>query len=162
MVRRRLSDGELAFYRCWSPRPVPLCTVVEVTGTRWCAETFFQTDMALGLDEHQLRRWDTRYRHTTLVMLAHAILTVIAARSRALQPSEDLAQASIINEIRHLLRQFAKLTTKTVHHHDHPLTGLSPWRRRHETRARTNDCRRQGHLTHQHACTYRTHATELG
>ena len=79
---RRLSDGELAFYRCWSPRPVPLRTLVAATGTRWCIETCLETDEALGLNEHRVRRWDTWYRHTTLVMLAHAILTVIAAGSR--------------------------------------------------------------------------------
>jgi SRSO17 transposase len=115
-VRRRLIDGELAFYRCWSPRGVSLCTLVEVTGTRWRVKTCFQIDMALGLDEHRVRRWDTRYRHTTLVMLAHAILTVIAARGRTLQPSEDLALASIINEIRHLLRQSTRLITTTITH----------------------------------------------
>jgi hypothetical protein len=106
LVRRRLSDGELAFYRCWSPRPAPLRTLVGVTSARWCIETYFQTDEALGLDEHRVRRWDCWYRHTTLVMLAHAILTVIAAGSRTPQPSEDLAlMPLIINEIRRLLRQ---------------------------------------------------------
>jgi len=38
---------------------------------------------ATGLDQHQVRRWDSWYRYTTLVMLAHAILTVIAAHQRA-------------------------------------------------------------------------------
>jgi len=33
-----------------------------------------------------VRRWDSWYRHTTLVMLAHAVLTVIAARERDGQP----------------------------------------------------------------------------
>jgi hypothetical protein len=32
LVRRRLSDGELAFYRCWSPTPVALPTLVRVAG----------------------------------------------------------------------------------------------------------------------------------
>jgi hypothetical protein len=31
------------------------------------------------LDQPQVRRWTSWYRHTTLVMLAHAILTIIAA-----------------------------------------------------------------------------------
>jgi SRSO17 transposase len=88
LVRRRVSDGELAFYRCWSPTLVALPTLVQVAGTRWCIETAFQTSKnATGLDEHQVRRWDSWYRHTTLVMLAHAILTVIAARER-LRPTQ--------------------------------------------------------------------------
>ncbi|WSN13846.1 hypothetical protein OG792_13560 [Micromonospora sp. NBC_01699] len=43
-------------------------------------ETCFQTSKTIGLDEPQVRRWDSWYRHTTLVMLAHAVLTVIAAK----------------------------------------------------------------------------------
>jgi SRSO17 transposase len=60
LVRRRLSDGELAFYRCWSPTPVGLSALVAVAGTRWCIETCFQTAKgAVGLDQHQVRRWDS-------------------------------------------------------------------------------------------------------
>src|SRR5438552_19049938 len=33
LVRRRLTDGELAFYRCWSAQPVALPTLVRVAGT---------------------------------------------------------------------------------------------------------------------------------
>jgi SRSO17 transposase len=71
LVRRNRTTDELAFYRCWSPTPVALPTLVRVAGTRWCIETCFQTSKnATGLDEHQVRRWDSWYRHTTLVMLA--------------------------------------------------------------------------------------------
>jgi len=38
LVRRSLCEGELAFYRCFSPRPVGLPTLVRVAGTRWCVE----------------------------------------------------------------------------------------------------------------------------
>ena len=34
LVRRRIRDGELAFYRCWSPTKVSLATVVRVAGIR--------------------------------------------------------------------------------------------------------------------------------
>ena len=57
LVRRRISDGELAFYRCWSPQPVPLRVLVRVAGTRWTVETCFQTGKRIGLDEPQVRRW---------------------------------------------------------------------------------------------------------
>ena len=33
-VRRRISDGELAYYRCWSATPVTLATLVRVAGIR--------------------------------------------------------------------------------------------------------------------------------
>lgn len=39
LIRRRITDGELAFYRCWSPTRVGLPALVRVAGTRWCIET---------------------------------------------------------------------------------------------------------------------------
>jgi SRSO17 transposase len=38
LLIRRGSDGVLAFYRCWSPGPVPLATLVHVAGMRWAVE----------------------------------------------------------------------------------------------------------------------------
>ncbi|HEU4425627.1 MAG TPA: hypothetical protein VFR67_24090 [Pilimelia sp.] len=37
LVRRRLSDGELAFYRCWAPTPVGLPTLVRDSIPAWSA-----------------------------------------------------------------------------------------------------------------------------
>jgi SRSO17 transposase len=148
LIRRRISDGELAFYRCWSPRPVPLRVLVAVAGTRWRIETCFQTSKAIGLDEHQVRRWDSWYRHTTLVMLAHAILAVIAARERQHHTDHELIPLTV-PEIRRL---FAKLIAHTIHTIDHWLA-WSHWRRRHQARARTSHYRRRGQLAHQSAST---------
>jgi SRSO17 transposase len=151
LVRRSLTDGELAFYRCWSPRPVGLPTLVRVAGTRWCVETCFQTGKnATGLDEHQVRRWDSWYRYTTLVMLAHAILTVIAARERARPQTADTHLIPLtVNEIRRL---FAKLAANSVHTINHWLA-WSRWRRLHQARAKTSHYRRRGHPEHRHAST---------
>ena len=41
LLVRRGSDGSLAFYRCWSPAPVPLAVLVRVAGTRWSIEMVF-------------------------------------------------------------------------------------------------------------------------
>jgi SRSO17 transposase len=38
LVRRSRADGEVAFYRCWTPRPVPLAVLVRVAGGRWTIE----------------------------------------------------------------------------------------------------------------------------
>jgi SRSO17 transposase len=148
VVRRRISDGELAFYRCWSPQPVPLRVLVRVAGTRWNVETCFQTGKRIGLDEPQARRWDSWYRHVTLVMLAHAIL---AARERD-HHSHDTDQTLIpltFNEIRRL---FARLITNSVHTIKHWLH-WSTWRRRHQARAKTGHYRRRGQSIHQPAST---------
>jgi SRSO17 transposase len=151
LVRRSLTHGELAFYRCFSPTPVGLPTLVRVAGTRWCVETCFQTGKnATGLDEHQVRRWDSWYRYTTLVMLAHAILTVIAARERPRsQPADQRLIPLTVNEIRHL---FAKLVTTTIHTIGHWLA-WSRWRRLHQARAMTSHYRRRGHAEHRPAST---------
>src|SRR5256885_5720707 len=72
-----------------SPTRVALPTLVRVAGTRWAVECCFQNAKgAVGLDQHQVRRWESWHRYTTLVMLATAIPTVIAATARrqALQP----------------------------------------------------------------------------
>jgi hypothetical protein len=57
LVRRNLKTGELAFYHCWTPRPVSLATMVRVAGRRRTIEERFQTGKGLvGLDAPQLRR----------------------------------------------------------------------------------------------------------
>ena len=145
LVRRSRSDGELAFYRCWSPASASLPTLVRVAGIRWSIETCFQTGKGLGLDEHQVRRWDSWYRHTTLVMLAHAILTVIAVHERAQHPPTDQELVPLsVNEIRRLL---AKLVINAVHTINHWLD-WSTWRRRHQARAKTSHYKRRGQLEH--------------
>lgn len=147
LIRRSLADGELAFYRCWSPTRVHLRTLVRVAGRRWPIETCFQTGKRIGLDQHQVRRWGSWYRHTTLVMLAHAILAVIAAREHCRpgtpEPDRLLAPLSV-NEIRRML---AKLVINTINTIDHWL-GWSLWRRRHQARAKTSHYRRRGQLEH--------------
>jgi SRSO17 transposase len=88
LVRRSISTGELAFYRCYTPTPVPLSTLVAVAGRRWTIEESFQAGKGLtGLDEHQVRRWTSWHRWTVLAMLAHAFLAVMTATARAETPS---------------------------------------------------------------------------
>jgi hypothetical protein len=78
-------------------------------------------------------------------MLAHAILTVIAARERANHPPNDQELIPLsVNEIRRLL---AKLVINAVHTIDHWLH-WSRWRRRHQARAKTSHYKRRGHLQH--------------
>jgi SRSO17 transposase len=46
LIRRNPKSGELAYYRCWSPRPVPLATLARVAGARWTVEESFQAAKA--------------------------------------------------------------------------------------------------------------------
>ena len=87
LIRRNDRTGELAYLRCYSPHPVPLPTLVAVAGQRWRIEESFQAAKGLtGLDQHQVRRWTSWHRWTTLAMLAHAFLAVATATERDTQP----------------------------------------------------------------------------
>jgi SRSO17 transposase len=147
LLRRRIRDGELAFYRCWSPTPVSLATLVRIAGTRWCVEECFRAGKdEVGLDQHQVRTWTSWYRYTTLAMLAHAILTVIAAHEHDHRHPGKPMIALTVNEIRHL---FAKLITRRVGTISYWLH-WSTWRRRHQHRALISHYRRRGHPVHSH------------
>jgi hypothetical protein len=102
-VRRNRKTGELAFYHCWMPRPAPLAVLVNAVGRRWCIEERIQTGKGLvGLDQHQVRRWRSWYRWTTLAMLAHALLVVLAATHRTRHPPPSDLIGLTCNELRHL------------------------------------------------------------
>jgi SRSO17 transposase len=84
LARRSLAPGEkgeleLAYFRCFSPRPVPLPELVAVAGARWAVEDCFaEAKNETGLDHYQVRRYRAWHRHITLSMLAHAFLAVTA------------------------------------------------------------------------------------
>jgi SRSO17 transposase len=140
LVRRDRKTGELAFYRCFTPRPSPLAVLVRVAGRRWTVEEAFQAGKGLcGLDQHQVRRWRSWYRWATLAMLAHAVLAIAALAER----TRDLVPPGLVpvtcNEVQHL---FAALLDRPAGDRDHRLR-WSAWRRRHQARARTCHYRRQ-------------------
>ncbi|GAB3133930.1 IS701 family transposase [Microbispora hainanensis] len=140
LIRRNRRTSELAFYRCYAPVPVPLAVLVMVAGRRWTIEESFQTGKGLtGLDEHQVRRWTSWYRWTTLAMLAHAFLAAVTAHQRADQPAEHELAPMTLGETRRLL---VRMLVQTAH----SMTDLlqwSRWRRRHQARARASHYRRQ-------------------
>jgi SRSO17 transposase len=140
MIRRNQRTGELAFYRCWMPRLVPLSTLVRVAGIRWTVEQRFQTGKGLcGLDQHQVRRWRSWYRWVTLAMLAHAFLVVAAVTEHLCRPPPSGLIPLSCNEVQHL---FAALVARPVEDLGHRLR-WSAWRRRHQARARSCHYRRQ-------------------
>jgi SRSO17 transposase len=140
LVRRHRDTGELAFYRCYSPRIVPLRELVRVAGRRWTVEESFQTGKSLaGLDEHQVRRWTSWRRWTLLAMIAHALLTVIAAHEHTDRPAPTGLIALTANEIRRLFTIFVIEPSRTMACPE----AWSRWRRRHQHRARTSHYQRQ-------------------
>jgi SRSO17 transposase len=133
LIRRHRDTGELAYYRCYSPEPVPLRELVRVAGRRWSIEEAFQAGKGLaGLDEHQVRRWISWQRWTLLAMIAHALPAVSAATQHARRHEPDGLIALTCNEIRRL---FTILIVEPARVIACPLA-WSRWRRQHQHRAR--------------------------
>jgi SRSO17 transposase len=85
LVRRRLTDGELAFFTTWCPEGTPAETLIRVEGRRWSIEDAFETAKnELGLDHNETRSWHGWHRHVSLVMLAFALLAVVRHKADAL------------------------------------------------------------------------------
>jgi len=140
LIRRSHRTRELAFYRCYAPRNVPLAILVKVAGRRWTVEESFQAGKGLtGLDEHQVRTWCSWHRWTTLVMLASAFLTITAAAEHARNPAPPGQIPLTRNEIARLLAGMAIKPARSIPHQ----LRWSAWRRRHQHRARLCHYQRQ-------------------
>ncbi len=87
LIRRSWRTSELAFYRCYSPPPHSAARPGQDRWNRWTTEENFHAAKGLtGLDEHQVGRWASWYRWTTLAMLALAFLTTAAATEHTCHP----------------------------------------------------------------------------
>ena len=144
LVRRRISDGEYAFYRAHAPGPVPLAQLVKVAGSRWKIEDGFAAGKELAaLDEHQVRSWTSWHRWTILALLACAFLSVLAAaQPREGHPGDGRLIPLTRHEIRRLFTGLAQQPPAPV------VTQLhwSRWRRRHQATAKASHYRRRGAL----------------
>lgn len=139
LIRRNRSTGELAQYRCYSPAPVPLTTLVRVAGSRWRVEEFFQSQGPGRPGRAPGRRYPSWSRWVTLAMLTHAFLAVVRADERDRHPAPDALIPLTCNEIQ---RRFITLVVQPFHDAVHRL-GWSDWRRRHQTRSQASHYRRQ-------------------
>jgi SRSO17 transposase len=140
LIRRRISDGELAFYRAHAPRPVPLAPLVQVAGSRWKIEDGFAAGKELAaLDEHQVRSWTSWHRWTILALLACAFLSVLAATQPGHRDRRDEQLIPLTrNEIRRLFTGLGRQPPtpgKQLH--------WSRWRRRHQATAQACHYRRR-------------------
>jgi SRSO17 transposase len=155
LLIRRGGAGELAFYRCWTPAPVPLAALVRVAGMRWAVEEGFQAAKGqVGLDHYQVRTWAGWHRHVTLAMLALAFLATCAAPASpgpAADPWHHARDGGAIPltaaEIRRLfsglvitpIRALARTPDRIISDIQH----WSGWRRRHQGQARRSHYQRR-------------------
>ena len=87
LIRRNISDGDLAFFTTWCPAGTGIQTLVAVEGHRWAIEDSFETAKnELGLDHNGTRSWHGWHRHVSLVTLAFAMMAVIRYRANDMAP----------------------------------------------------------------------------
>jgi SRSO17 transposase len=87
LIRRSLTDGELAFFTTWCPAGTPIETLVSVEGRRWAIEDAFETAKTeLGLAHNETRSWHGWHRHVSLVMLAFGMMAAVRHRANHRPP----------------------------------------------------------------------------
>lgn len=81
------------YFLCDLPATSTLRRLVQVTKSRWPIEqNYQQLKEELGLDHYEGRSWNGWHHHVTLVMMAHAFLTLETLRNKKnwwLDPAED-------------------------------------------------------------------------
>jgi SRSO17 transposase len=93
LIRRSLTEGELAFFSTWCPAGTPVEALVAVEGRRWAIEDAFETAKTeLGLDHNETRGWHGWHRHVSLVMLAFAIMGAVRRRANRLPPLKTMSR----------------------------------------------------------------------
>jgi SRSO17 transposase len=109
LIRRTITDGDLAFFSTWCPAGTPMETLVRVEGQRWAIEDAFETAKTeLGLTHNETRSWQGWHRHVSLVMLAFAMMAVVRERANTLtSPQKRTDEAK-------LQRWYAGLSRKSA------------------------------------------------
>jgi SRSO17 transposase len=147
LIRRSITEPQQkTYYFVFAPPATTLQGMVKAIGARWPIEQDFETSKDMGLDQYEVRSWIGWYRHITLVMLAHAFLTVVCAKARTSprDPSPSLPVLEISAPIP--VGDAAPLTVPEARHLLSHLIWPSPcnvklvlawswWRRCHRSRA---------------------------
>jgi len=95
LMRRHITDGELAFFSTWCPAGTPISRLIAVEGHRWSIEDSFEAAKnELGLDHNETRSWHGWHRHVSLVMLAFAMMAAIRRRANQPMPKKTKPQSA--------------------------------------------------------------------
>ncbi len=99
LIRRKIADGDLAFFTTWAPRGTTIERLAKIKGHRWAIEDSFETTKnELGLDHNETRSWHGWRRHVSLVMLGFAMMAAIRvhANKAALPPKAMRGKAKTL------------------------------------------------------------------
>ncbi len=137
LARRHRHTGQLSFYRCWTPGPVPLSRLIAVAAARWRVEEDHQlSKQVAGLDTGQVIRWKSWHRWTAICLLAYIYLAVAAALQRQHDAGSDADAGLIPVTIPELLRLLRGTVIPPPRRDPAHRLHWSTWRRRHQHRAR--------------------------
>jgi SRSO17 transposase len=136
LVRRHRYTGQLSFYRCWTPGPVPLSRLIAVAVTRWRVEEDHQlAKQTTGLDCGQVTCWKSWHRWTAVCLLAYLYLSVAAALQRQHDAGSDADAGLIPVTVPELLRLLRGTVIPPPRRDRTHRLHWSAWRRRHQHRA---------------------------
>jgi len=78
LLRHNLDGSEPRFYLANLPPETVLLTLAQIAAVRWVIETDFQTAKGeAGLDEYEVRSWQSWQHHITLALLAATFLLIL-------------------------------------------------------------------------------------
>ena len=137
LARRHRYTGQLSFYRCWTPGPVPLSKLIAVASARWRIEEDHQlSKQVAGLDAGQVIRWKSWHRWTAVCLLAYLYLAVAVAVQHQQEASSDLDTGLIPVTVPELVRLLRGTVIPPPRRDRAHRLHWSVWRRRHQHRAR--------------------------
>jgi SRSO17 transposase len=88
-------EEPIKYFLCDLPANCSLRRIVKLVKTRWRIEQdYLQLKDELGLDHYEGRSWQGWHHHVTLVMMAHAFLSLETLRNKKnfwVDPAEDTA-----------------------------------------------------------------------
>jgi SRSO17 transposase len=94
LIRRHISNGDLAYFTTWCPVGISIQRLVSVEGRRWAIEDSFETAKnEFGLDHNETRSWHGWHRHVSLVMLAFAMMAAIQHQANKSAPKKNRPNA---------------------------------------------------------------------
>lgn len=144
LVRRSNSDPtELAYYLSNAPKEYGLENLARVAAQRFTVEQCIQEAKDdTGMDQYEVRSWQSWHRHMTLTLMALAWLGSVRRRAEGSKSSiSDLAPLTV-TKVRRLLVITLPLPpySKALH------LAWSLWRRRRRTQARRSHYQRRARL----------------
>jgi SRSO17 transposase len=136
LARRHRYTGQLSYYRCWTPGPVPLAKLIATASARWRIEEDHQlSKQVTGLDAGQVIRWQSWHRWTVICLLAYIYLAVAVAVQRQHEAGSDLDAGLVPVTVPELLRLLRDIVIPPPRRDRAHRLHWSAWRRRHQYRA---------------------------